>query len=242
MTWRDILIAEFQQIRQRLGGIRGALSLAALAALGTIVPMRAGRSFLDPAYLVAYSCFALIFASSWAAQSFAGASERAFIENRTALSAPDRAVAVGKTLAGALWGWMCWAVILGASLASLSSTLRAVALPPAMTLAGLAVFTLALSFAASVVGAFVALSVESPGTARQLLRMGLLFLLMVAFFGPRLFGIDTLDHLRAFLNWHRVGRNLLIAAPFFVVVGVLLLLRVEGQLAEKREKLSILPD
>ncbi len=184
---RIVIALEFSQLWHRLGGPRGLLMLAALAALGTLLPMRLGPALLDPVYLLAYPILAAIFAGTYSIQSWAGADERAWLENRGDEAPSDSEVLRGKTLAASLYGLIAWAIIFGASMAALSSAMRAVYLPRVSVLAALTVFTLALSAMSSSAAALLAVRFQSPALARQMFRLALFFIVLAGVIATRAF-------------------------------------------------------
>lgn len=237
---RDVFLGEFRQLMTRLGGLRGLLTLAGLTMLASLIPMRAGRGFLDPFYLVAYGCFAVLFASSFAAQSFAGQREREFLENRGPLDVSDRDAVTGKVAAAAVWGWCCWALVLGVSLATLNATTSRLLLPPWVLLFALAVFAAALASLTSSIGAIIGLTVFTPQAARQLMRLGFFFVLLLLIALPRLLPDDIREILHGLLHRDTVVVTLLGASAVFVALSLLFLRRAVHILGEKRAGLSIL--
>ncbi len=182
-----VVALEFSQLWHRLGGVRGLLMLAALAALGTLLPMRLGPALLDPVYLLAYSILAAIFAGTYSIQSWAGADERAWLENRGDEAPSDAEVLRGKTLVASLYGLGAWAIIFGASLAALSSAMRTVYLPRTSILAALVVFTLTLSAMSSSAATLLAVRFESPALARQMFRLAMFFIVLTGVISTRVF-------------------------------------------------------
>lgn len=228
---------EFSQLWHRLGGPRGLLMLAALAALGTLLPLRLGPALLDPVYLLAYSILAAIFAGTYSIQSWAGADERAWLANRDEDAPSDSEVLRGKTLVASLYGLCAWAIIFGASLAALSSTMRTVYLPPVPVLAALTVFTLALSAMSSSAAALLAVRFESPALVRQMFRLALFFIVLAGVISTRAYPslLRPLSDPSLPLIW-------LTATPalFAGLAGLFGWLTLRS-LAEKRLRLSINP-
>jgi hypothetical protein len=182
-----VVALEFSQLWHRLGGVRGLLMLAALAAMGTLLPMRLGPALLDPVYLLAYSLLAAIFAGTYSIQSWAGADEKAWLESRGDEGPADIDVLQGKTLVASVYGVASWLLILGASLASLASAMRGLLLPPVGVMGCLVVFTVAVSALASTSAAALAVRFETASMARQMFRLGLFFLLLMGVMLSRAF-------------------------------------------------------
>lgn len=233
VTARDVFLDELRQLGKRMGGIRGLFVLVALVMLGTLIPIRAGAGFIDPVYFLAYCCFSLLFASAFVAQSFAGEKEREFLMNRGPEAAAGFQAVLGKVLASAAWGWACWALVFGASLMVLKQ-----APPVAMTLA-LGVFVAALSWAASAGGALISINTPSVTMARQMMRLGFFFVLLLAVAGPRMLPREMAESIYRLLDWDMFTRNLLIAAGVLFPLGWLLCLRAAALAAERREGLHI---
>jgi hypothetical protein len=230
---------EWREAPRRLGGARGASMLVVVALLGMIPAFKLRYSLLDPIYLLAYTIFAAMFAGSWAAQSWAGERERAWIENRGDSGASDSAVASGKIAAGTLFGWLCWLLIFGAALGAVNAVAPGLALPSGITLLSLAVFALALAWLASAIGAWIGMSVFTARAAQQLLRLGLVFILLVALAGPRLLPPAWQHSLARLLVGSAFRQTLLIACPVLFLVGLFFRRLAVELLTERRVGLHI---
>lgn len=163
------------------------MMLAALAAMGTLLPMRLGPSLLDPAYLFAYSFLAAIFSGTYSIQAWAGADERAWLENRGDAGPSDTVVLQGKTLVASVYGVASWLLILGASLASLASAMRGLLLPPPAIMGCLFILTPALAAVSATSAALLAVRFESAPLARQMFRLGLFAVLVTGVLVSRAF-------------------------------------------------------
>lgn len=220
-----------------MGGARGFLLLAALAMVSTLIPGRLGPAFLDPTYQAAYAALAFLFAGSYAAQGFAGERERQFLLN---FSGGRRPLVLGKVLAAAVWGWLCWLLIYGASLAFLGASAAGAAKgPPLATLLGVAALAAGAAWTSAAAGAAIALSVASPVTARQLLRLGFFFVLLLVLTLPRLLPDDIQASLRALLGWESAGKTMLTGAAALGLVGLVFYRRALSILTDQRSGLSI---
>ena len=239
MSVFEVLLDEFRNIGARVGGVRGAFVLALLALLATLIPSRAGRGFLEPAYMLAYCSFAVLFASYFVAQSFAGQRERSFIDNPRPAGPSDLNLTAGKVLAGTGWGWLCWALILGVSLATLNAGSRLRLLPAPGELAALSVFALCVSWLASAIAAVVGLFSHTVGAARQLLRLGFLFLLLLAVALPRFLPDGMRESLYGILQPEEFASHLRFASALFLVLGWIFLRLTVRNMADRRISLSI---
>lgn len=232
---RIVIALEFSQLWHRLGGARGLLMLAALAALGTLLPMRLGPALLDPVYLLAYSILAAIFAGTYSIQSWAGADERAWLENRGDEAPSDSDVFRGKTLVASIYGLGAWLIIFGASLAALSSSMRTVYLPRLSVLAALVLFTLTLSAMSSSAAALLAVHFESPALARQMFRLALFFIVLAGVVATRAYPAL----LRPISNPSSLVLWLASAPALFAALAILFGKLTLRSLADKRISLSI---
>jgi hypothetical protein len=232
-----VVALEFSQLWHRLGGVRGLLMLAALAAMGTMLPMRLGPALLDPAYLWAFSILAAIFSGTYAIQSWAGADERAWLENRGDEAPPDADVLRGKTLVATVYGVASWLLILGATLAALASRMKTVMAPPPLVLAALFVSTVAISALGCTAAAALAVRFESARLARQMFRLGLLFPLVIGMMLAKAFPnlLRPLDSAESFII-AALG-SALVFGGMANLAGWLVL----RCLAERRISLSITP-
>lgn len=237
VTSRTAFSDELRRAVPRMGGPRGFLLLAALAGLATLIPGRLGSAFLDPVYQAAYTALAFLFAGSFAAQGFAGERERQLLIN---WSGDPRPLVLGKLLAATLWGWLCWLLIYGASLGWLASAGgTGLKLPAPLLLFGVAALAAGLAWVSATAGAAIGLSVFSPVTARQLLRLGFFFVLLLLLTLPRLLPDDVQESLRALLAPPRAGKSLLIAAAGLALVGMVFYRRALSILTDQRTGLSI---
>ena len=122
--------------------------------------------------------------------------------------------------AGALYGWLCWAAILGASCAALLQMGGALDSLPLPTLTILALFTACLAWLTATLGALVALSVYSVKVARDMLRLGFFLLLLLLLAGPSLLPAAWRAALFKMLHGEGFIRNLLYVCPALVFLGL----------------------
>ena len=208
------------------GGVRGLLNLASLAAIGILIPLRFGVGFVDPAVLLAYSAIAVLFTADFVARGVVGQSDAGLM----------RRVAIG----GAVYGWACWAAILGAAFAALFRFGGRLELAPAALLASLGVFTICLAWLTAALGAVVSLSVYTVKAARDILRLGFFFLLLLFLLLPTLLPGGWQRAEMRMLHGEGLIRNLLYVCPALAFVGMGMLHRAERILEQRRLGLSIL--
>jgi hypothetical protein len=167
MSAFEIFLYEIASIKERAGGVKGIGTLAVLAALTVVLPMRFGAGLLDPLLLLVYSAVAPLLAGNFTAQSFAGEQARSRIVNS---DDPAFATALGKVLAATAWGFLCWVIFLAVPLIALNSSRRHLLLPPVTNLLALAVFAPALAWFAASAGSIFASGVISARSAQSLVR------------------------------------------------------------------------
>jgi hypothetical protein len=208
-----------------IGGLPGLVMICLLAAVGTAIPYRFGFLFVDPVILFGYSAVAFLFAVNFVAEGATGCEDAAVV----------RQVVYG----GALFGWLCWVVILGTSFVALAVMRGRLVLPPLAIGVALAVFTLSLAWFSAALTGLVALTVFKPKAARDLMRMGFFFIVMVMVFGPRLLGGASQEWLAGLFRISRFATNLFVISPFLVVGGWLSLRRAPRILEHRRLSFSI---
>jgi hypothetical protein len=207
------------------GGARGIVLVAAIAAIGFLVPRRFGFLFLDPAILLLYSAIAVVFASNFVVRGVVDEDSEPVI----------RRIVFG----GTLYGWLCWLVILGAALAALSSSKGRLVLPSAMLTIGLIVFTLSIAWLAACFAALIAATVDSAKTAGGMTRMALFFILLLFIVLPRFLPAAWQSGLSGLLTSGNLGLMLLLASPVFVLGGLGLLRGVHQVLNDRNNPISI---
>jgi hypothetical protein len=207
------------------GGARGIILVAAIAAIGVLVPRRFGFLFLDPAILLLYSAIAVVFASNFVVSGVVGQDDEAAIRRMV--------------LGGAFYGWLCWLVILGAALAALSSSVGRLILPHALLTIGLIAFTLGAAWLSACFAALIAITVTSVQTARGMTRMALFFILLLCIVVPRFLPASWQSGLASLLTSGSLGRNLLFLSPVFILGGLGLLRCVHRALIDRNSPLAI---
>jgi len=212
------------------GGARGLILVAAIAAIGVLVPRRFGFLFLDPAILLLYSAIAAVFASNFVVTGVVG---------EGVAGESDEPVIRRVVLSGMLYGWLCWLIILGAALAALSSSAGRLVLPQTLLTVGLIVFTLSASWLSACFAARIAITMTSVQTARGMTRMALFFILLLCIVLPRFLPGSWQSAIAGVLTSEHLGRNLILLSPILVHTGYRLLAAVHRALIDRSTPLSI---
>jgi hypothetical protein len=236
---RDLFLEEFRRLPARIGGVKGALSIALLFFLAALPAFRFQTAFLDPQILLAYASLAMIFAGPFAAQSFAGASEKPLLDNR---GVPACEVVLAKTAASALYGWLAFAIALSLALFTLNATLPRPYWPAATTILPLALLAAGLSSATAALGARVSMAVYTAQAARQVLRMVFLFLVLLIVALPRFLPSSLQAPLQSVLARRNFPITCLSVAAVLALLAACFAIRAVKMLEERREGLSILGD
>jgi hypothetical protein len=208
-----------------IGGLPGVVMICLLAAVGTAIPYRFGFLFVDPAILFGYSAVAFLFAVNFVAEGATGCEDAALV----------RQVVYG----GTLFGWLCWVVILGTSFAALAVMRGQLVLPPVAIGVALVVFSVSLAWFSAALTSLVALTVFKPKAARDLMRMGFFFIVVVMVAGPRFLGGGVEAWLAGLFRMSRFATNLLVISPILVLGGWLALRRAPRILEDRRLSFSI---
>ena len=207
------------------GGARGMLLVAAIAAIGVLVPRRFGFLFLDSAILLLYSAIAVVFASNFVVRGVVGEDNEPLIR--------------GIVRSGALFGWVCWLVILSTALAALSARAGRPVMPSVLLTLGLMVLTASVAWLAACFAALVAISMDSVRTAQGMTRMALFFILLIFIVLPRFLPAAWQTGLGSLLTSEHLGRNLLLLSLLPAWAGYWLLSRIHQVLTDRGTPLSI---
>ena len=208
------------------GGARGLILVAAIAAVGMVIPRRFGSLFLDPAILLPYSAIAVVFASNFVVRGVVGEADEISIRRMV--------------FGGTLYGWLCWLAILATALVALSANSGRPALPQTLLTIGLIAFTLSAAWLSACFAALIATTVSSVQTARGMTRMALLFILLLCVVAPPFLPGSWQSGLSSLLTSRNLGRNLLLLSPVFILGGIGLLRSVHRILVDRSTPLSII--
>jgi len=220
-----------------LGGFPGAATFALMAFGVLALPLK--FAFYDNFLLVIFSAFTYLLASNSAAYAF-GREEvtRALMAGT---GDGDRTAVTSRARVPALVALLGWAVLIGLSLASLRSARPAAGLPSVVLLVGLAILNGGLAWLVAILGAWTGVNVQTVKGTRDLLRMGLTFVLVLVVLG---FFVSP-------VSWRvslaRMSRSDIQLAATAVTLGALFILasefclrRILRLLSEKRQGISIL--
>lgn len=210
---------------QLVGGIRGLFMLVALAAAGTLIPWKFGFLFLDPVIILPYTAIAVLFSSSFVAQGVVGQDNEPTIRSMT--------------LGGALYGWLCWVLILGTSFVALASFRNRVVLPPAGMMAALALFAASVAWFSACLAALFAVQVFTVKAARDLMRMGFFFVVLLLLVVPRFLPAAWRTSIAGVLTGSQLPIVLCAVSPFLALAGLLALRHIPRLLADRKLGLSI---
>ncbi len=207
------------------GGARGAAMVVLLALAGTLVPMRFGALFLDPAILLAYNGVAFLLAANFAV--------------RGAVDCLDEARLRQVAWLGALYGWACWAVVLGVALVALAQWRGRVTAPGVALSVALVALAGAVSWLAAALACVAALNVQTERAARDLMRLGFLFVLLLGIAGPKQLPAAWQESLRRWMSAGPLASALLVAAAVLVLAGFGAMRHTRALIADRKLSLSI---
>jgi hypothetical protein len=153
----------------------------------------------------------------------------------------DRAAVTSRARVPALAALIGWAVLIGLSLASLRSARPAAGLPSSMLLIGLAVLNAGLAWLVAMLGAWTGLNVQAVKGTRDLLRMGLTFMLVLLVLGffvsPAGWRVSLARMSR---NDTQLAATAVVLGGFLILASEFCLRRILRLLTEKRQGISIL--
>lgn len=195
--WRLVARKELADLLGRVGRRPLTRTLGVVAVFGILVPLRFGGAANLPAFFAVFMAF--LPTRLVAIDAFAGERERGTLESLLASPLSDRAIAVGKIAAAAVYGGVRGLLFLAVWLPS-AALLRVSGLVPDAPLPGLWVLVAAIaaiavvSLAAAIFGVWqssVAPSVRAIVESGGLLR--LVVIVSVFFVGPWLLGLMSPD-------------------------------------------------
>ena len=183
----DIMTVTWKELKEFLlqrGSVRGTLTslLLMVFVFGVLLPLQSGRAWVElPISLVAWAWMPLFLVTGMIADSFAGERERHTLETLLASRLSDRAILLGKVVAGMSYSLMMTVVLLAVGLVTvnLSDWTGTVALYPLMTIIGFFIFGILGSALVAGIGVLVSLRAATVRQAAQSLSMGILFLVWI---------------------------------------------------------------
>jgi hypothetical protein len=220
-----------------LGGIPGAATFALMACGVLALPLK--FPFYDNLLLVVFSAFTYLLAANSA--SYAFGREEVYRALASGTGDGDRPAILSRVRMPALVALLGWALLLGLSLASLRSSRPAAGLPSPLLLLGLAAFNGGLAWLISMVGAWMGLNIQTVKGTRDLLRMGLTFmlvLLVLAFFVSPIAWRASLA--RICRNDIQLAAVAALSGGLFLLASEFCLRHILRLLNEKRQGISIL--
>ena len=225
VTWKEL-----KEFAMQRGSVRATLTsvLLMMVVFGVFLPLQSGRAWVEsPVSLVAWAWMPLFLVTSMIADSFAGERERHTLETLLASRLSDRAILLGKVLAGITYSLSMTVVLLvvGLVTVNVSDWTGTLVLYPLATLVGFLIFgTLGAALVAGI-GVLVSLRAATVRQAAQSLSIGILLLVWIPVLSISLFPEDMKNRLLpALLELDgRLVVIALLAALFLVDVVVLAL-------------------
>jgi ABC-2 type transport system permease protein len=187
----DILTVTWKELKEFLlqrGSVRGTVTnmLLMIFVFGVILPLQSGRAWVEsPLSLAAWAWMPLFLVTGMIADSFAGERERHTLETLLASRLSDRAILLGKVLAGMSYSLAMTVILLTVGLitVNVSDWTGTLALYPPLTLVGFFIFgTLGAALVAGI-GVLVSLRAATVRQAAQSLSMGILLLVWIPILG-----------------------------------------------------------
>jgi ABC-2 type transport system permease protein len=186
VTWKEL--KEFALLR---GSIRATLMnvLLMMFVFGVMLPLQSGRAWVEsPLSLVAWAWMPLFLVTGMIADSFAGERERHTLETLLASRLSDRAILLGKVLAGISYSLFMTVLLLVVGLVTInvSSWTGELAIYPMTTLVGFFIFGVLGAALVAGIGVLVSLRAATVRQAAQSLSIGILFLVWIPILGMSL--------------------------------------------------------
>src|SRR4051812_11896901 len=144
-------------------------NLLALAFVAALIPAVMGDNFLDPCSLVVFAMLSVLIVGSLITGCFFGRDARRDLQELAAGGASAGAIALGKTGAAALRGWLLDMAVLLVGLLTVNLTRWQghVCLPSSAVSSQAVVFSLAGSWLVAIAGALISLRASSARQARD---------------------------------------------------------------------------
>ena len=174
---------EMKELLTQRGRFRGGGlgMLFFLAVFGIVMPLQAGKAWVDSPIVLAYWAWVpFLLVTSVIADAFAGERERHTLETLLASRLSDQAILLGKISTGVLYGWGLTLVCMLLSLATVNIVHggEGLLLFPAGIAAAAVGLSLLLSFFAATLGALISLRANSVRQAQQTMSI-LVFVVLV---------------------------------------------------------------
>jgi ABC-2 type transport system permease protein len=163
---------EMKELLTQRGRFRGGGlgMLFFLAVFGVVMPLQAGKAWVDSPIVLAYWAWVpFLLVTSVIADAFAGERERHTLETLLASRLSDQAILLGKITTGVLYGWGLTLICMLLSLVTVNAVYgrNGLLLFPAGIAAGAVGLSFLLSFFAAALGALISLRANSVRQAQQ---------------------------------------------------------------------------
>jgi len=183
----DILTVTWKELHEFLmqrGSLRATLTnmLLMILVFGVFLPLQSGRAWVEsPVGMVAWAWVPLFLITGMIADSFAGERERHTLETLLASRLSDRAILLGKMLAGIVYALVMTVALLfvGLVTVNVSDWSGRVLVYPAATVAGFLAFGTLGSALVAGIGVLVSLRAATVRQAAQSLSLGIVLLVWV---------------------------------------------------------------
>jgi ABC-2 type transport system permease protein len=174
---------EMKELLTQRGRFRGGGlgMLFFLAVFGIVMPLQAGKAWVDSPIVLAYWAWVpFLLVTSVIADAFAGERERHTLETLLASRLSDQAILVGKITTGVLYGWGLTLVCMLLSLATVNIVhgRDGLLLFPAGIAAAAVGLSFLLSFFAAAMGALISLRANSVRQAQQTMSIAVYVVLV----------------------------------------------------------------
>jgi ABC-2 type transport system permease protein len=182
---------EMKELLTQRGRFRGGGlgMLFFLAVFGIVMPLQAGKAWVDSPIVLAYWAWVpFLLVTSVIADAFAGERERHTLETLLASRLSDRAILLGKITTGILYGWGLTLICMLLSLVTVNAIhgRNGLLLFPAGIAAGAVGLSFLLSFFAAALGALVSLRANSARQAQQTMSVAVYVILIPLLLLPML--------------------------------------------------------
>lgn len=231
---------EWLEVVRRAGGPMGLATVFVACAAMALGVLKLQYGLFDPLIMLALSAVGLVFAATFSAGAFGDEREAARLINGEGMLTA-REMILGKTLAAASFGLVCWAAAMATGIAMLQNLFPSVRVPwERLALVGF--FTLAASWANANFAAVLSLQLSNENAARRLVRApGIVFVIFLVL-APRVLPGPLGSALLHQLRPARFPFSLLALTVLVLLLGWLLFRRCEAALEERRNPIRIVPE